>query len=111
MKQENVDGVIGNTDPAMLMVAYIATQLGLVGNKPEVILHVDKERFFDHVEINEDKSASIIEEDLWVSPDDRVCCFKEANNAIGTFVMSFRTAEEMEDAITNHRNWMRIVVK
>lgn len=36
-KQENVDGVIGNTDPAMPMVAYIATQLGLVGNKPESI--------------------------------------------------------------------------
>lgn len=36
-KKEKIDGVIGNTDPAMPMVAQIATQLGLVGNKPECI--------------------------------------------------------------------------
>lgn len=36
-RQEQIDGVIGNTDPAMPMVAYIAEQLGLVGNKPEII--------------------------------------------------------------------------
>ena len=36
-KQEQIDGVIGNTDPAMPMVAYIASQLGLVGNNPEFI--------------------------------------------------------------------------
>lgn len=36
-KQEQIDGVIGNTDPAMPMVAYIASQLGLVGNNPESI--------------------------------------------------------------------------
>ena len=36
-KEEKVDGVIGNTDPAMPVVAYIAEQLGLVGNKPESI--------------------------------------------------------------------------
>lgn len=32
---EQIDGVIGNTDPAMPVVAYIAEQLGLEGNKPE----------------------------------------------------------------------------
>ena len=36
-KEEQIDGVIGNTDPAMPMVAYIATQLGLIGNNPECI--------------------------------------------------------------------------
>ena len=36
-RQEHIDGVIGNTDPAMPMVAYIASQLGLVGNNPKSI--------------------------------------------------------------------------
>lgn len=36
-KEEQIDGVIGNTDPAMPVVAYIAEQLGLVGNPPESI--------------------------------------------------------------------------
>lgn len=36
-RQEQVDGVVGNTDPAMPMAAYIAEQLGLIGNKPESI--------------------------------------------------------------------------
>lgn len=36
-KEEQIDGVIGNTDPAMPVVAYIADQLGLVGNPPESI--------------------------------------------------------------------------
>lgn len=36
-KEEQIDGVIGNTDPAMPVVANIAEQLGLVGNKPESI--------------------------------------------------------------------------
>lgn len=45
-KQEQIDGVIGNTDPAMPMVAYIASQLGLVGNNPESIeLFVSKSAF------------------------------------------------------------------
>ncbi len=36
-RQEQIDGVIGNTDPAMPVVAYIAEQLGLVGNTQESI--------------------------------------------------------------------------
>ena len=36
-KKEQIDGVIGNNDPAMPMVACIASQLGLVGNNPKSI--------------------------------------------------------------------------
>ena len=36
-KQEQIDGVIGNNDPAMPIVAYVAEQLGLVGNKKSSI--------------------------------------------------------------------------
>lgn len=36
-KQEQIDGVIGNNDPAMPIVAYVAEKLGLVGNKKNSI--------------------------------------------------------------------------
>ena len=36
-RQEKIDGVIGNSDPAMPIVAYVAEQLGLVGNPPESV--------------------------------------------------------------------------
>ena len=36
-RSEQVDGVIGNNDPAMPMVACIAGELGLVGNPPQSI--------------------------------------------------------------------------
>ncbi len=36
-KEEKIDGVIGNNDPAMPMVAYISDRLGLVGNPPDTI--------------------------------------------------------------------------
>lgn len=36
-KEEQIDGVISNTDSAMPIVAYIAEQLDLVGNPPECI--------------------------------------------------------------------------
>ena len=36
-KEEQIDGIIGNTDPAMSVVAYVAEQMGLVGNDPNSI--------------------------------------------------------------------------
>ena len=36
-RQERINGIIGNTDPAMPVVAYISEQLGLVGNNPDTI--------------------------------------------------------------------------
>lgn len=47
-KEEQIDGVVGNNDPAMTMVAYIAEEMGLVGNKPEDIISiVSKSSFRD----------------------------------------------------------------
>ena len=36
-RQEKIDGVIGNTDPAMPIVAFVAEQLGLAGNPRESV--------------------------------------------------------------------------
>ncbi len=88
-----------------------------IGQKPynghwaEIILHADKDGIFDHLEINDDLPAEIIEEDLWVEKGDKVESFEGANNAIGTLVLRFKTAEDLEKAITNQKEWLIVLVK
>ena len=81
------------------------------GHWAEIILHVDKEGIFNHIEVSDRLSARIVEEDLWVKQGDKVESFEGANNAIGTLVLRFSTAEEMEYAITHQWEWLNIVVK
>ena len=81
------------------------------GHWAEIILHADKDGVFDHLEISKDLPAEVVEEDLWVEKGDKVESFEGANNAIGTLVLKFQTAEELEKAITNQRSWLKVVVK
>jgi len=81
------------------------------GHWAEIILHADNEGLFDHLEISKDLPAEIVEEDLWVKPGDTVESFEGANNSIGTLVLKFRSAEVLEKAITNQREWLKVVVK
>jgi len=78
------------------------------GHWAEVILHADKEGIFGHLEISKDLHAEIIEEDLWVKQGDHVDSFEGANNAIGTLVLKFQSAEELESAITNQKGWLKV---
>lgn len=81
------------------------------GHWAEIILHADKDGEFDHLEISKNLPAEVVEEDLWVEKGDKVDSFEGANNAIGTLVLKFQTAEELEKAITNQKNWLKVVVK
>lgn len=81
------------------------------GHWAEIILHADESGVFDHLEISKDLPAEIVEEDLWVEKGDKVESFEGANNAIGTLVLKFDSAEELEKAITNQRIWLKVVVK
>lgn len=81
------------------------------GHWAEIILHADKDGEFDHLEISKELPAEVVEEDLWVEKGDKVESFEGANNAIGTLVLKFQTAEELEKTITNQRNWLKVVVK
>lgn len=81
------------------------------GHWAEIILHADQDGVYDHLEISKDLPAEIVEEDLWVKKGDKVESFEGANNAIGTLVLKFQSAEKLEKAITNQRNWLKVVVK
>jgi biotin carboxylase len=81
------------------------------GHWAEIILHADEDGIFDHLDIDKDLPAEIVEKDLWIKSGDRVSSFKGANNAIGTLVLNFRTAEELEQAITHQHDWLKVFVK
>ena len=81
------------------------------GHWAEIILHADKDGIFDHLEISKELPAEIVEEDLWVVKGDKVEGFEGANNAIGTLVLNFNSAEELEHAITHQKEWLKVIVK
>ena len=81
------------------------------GHWAEIILHADQDGVFDHLEISKDLPAEVVEEDLWVKKGDKVESFEGANNAIGTLVLKFQSAEELEKVITNQRNWLQVIVR
>lgn len=81
------------------------------GHWAEIILHADQKGVFDHLDISKNMPAEIVEEDLWVKKGDFVEPFEGANNAIGTLVLKFETAEAMEAALSNQREWLKVVVK
>lgn len=81
------------------------------GHWAEIILHADESGTFERLEISKDLQAEVVEEDLWVKQGDVVKSFEGANDAIGTLVLKFQSAEELEKAITNQREWLKVVVK
>lgn len=81
------------------------------GHWAEIILHADEIGVFDHLEISKRLTAEIVEEDIWVEKGDKVESFEGANNAIGTLVLKFQTAEELEHAITHQREWLKVITK
>ena len=81
------------------------------GHWAEIILHADRSGTFDHLEISRNLPAEVIEEDLWVTPGVHVDSFEGANNAIGTLVLKFQSAEELEHAITHQREWLKVLVQ
>lgn len=97
--------------------AMVGDPIELIEQKPynghwaEIILHADQSGTFDHLEISKDLPAEVVEEDLWVKKGDAVKSFEGANDAIGTLVLKFQSAEELEKAITSQREWLKVVVK
>ncbi|MBQ0047169.1 MAG: ATP-grasp domain-containing protein [Prevotellaceae bacterium] len=81
------------------------------GHWAEVILHADNDGEFVGLQIDPSLPAEVVEEDLWVKPGDHVHGFEAANDAIGTLVLRFENAEDLEKAITNQSQWLKVVTK
>ena len=81
------------------------------GHWAEVILHAEKDGEFTGLQIDPSLPAEIVEEDLWVKSGDFVHGFEAANDAIGTLVLRFENAEELEKAIADQAAWLKVMVK
>ena len=83
---------------------------GYNGHWAEIILHADNDGEFVGLQIDPSLPAEVVEEDLWVKPGDKVHGFEAANDAIGTLVLRFENGEELEKAITNQSQWLKVIV-
>lgn len=86
-------------------------QKPLNGHWAEIVLHADNDGVFQGLLIDPSLPAEVVEEDLWVRPGDKVHCFEAANDSIGTLVLRFDSREELETALTNQREWLKIIVR
>lgn len=81
------------------------------GHWAEIILHADRDGEFVELIIAPVFCGEVIEKDLWVKAGDHVHSFEAANDAIGTLVIRFETAEELEYALANQKNWLKVITK
>ena len=81
------------------------------GHWAEIILHADRTGKFETLEIKDSFKSFVEEKDLWVSKGDKVNAFVGANDAIGTLVMKFETSEQLEYALANQQEWLKVIVR
>ena len=81
------------------------------GHWAEIILHAEKNGIYQGIQIDQNLPAEIVEKDLWVKKGDSVHSFEGANDAIGTLVLRFENAEDLETALLNQKEWLKVVVK
>ena len=76
-----------------------------------LVLHSEKAGKFVDVTIGDNFSGEIIEKEIRVKKGDNIEAFSGANNAIGTLFLKFDSREEAIFALTNHQEWLSIIVE
>lgn len=77
-----------------------------------LVLHSEKEGIYDGITIDKDfRVKHIIEEEVRVSIGDKVSSFSGANAALGTLFLKFETREDLEMALENQNEWLKINLK
>jgi biotin carboxylase len=80
-------------------------------NLAEVILHSEVSGVYDHLWINENIRNNVIEEDIWINGGTAVGGFKGANEAIGTLVLKFETADQLETVMHDLDEYIKVILK
>lgn len=76
----------------------------------EIIVHAGKTGILDHIEIAPAAEPFVREKDFWFRKGDAVKEFQSARDAIGTLVLQFPTAEQLEHAIMHQGEWLNVIV-
>lgn len=77
----------------------------------EIILHSNKEGIFENLEVESSIKDCIYQIDLWITKGTYVKPFAGANDTLGTIVIKCENQDQLEDIITNHHNYIRLVIK
>lgn len=86
-------------------------QMPYNGHWAEVILHAPKGGKYKGITINPKLNADVIETDIWINEGDQVHDFEGANDAIGTLVLKFSSDSELEIAMSNQDDWLKINIE
>ena len=81
------------------------------GDWAEIMLHSNNSGVFNGLEIDTSIKKNIVEVDLWVEKGDVVKSFTGANEAIGTLVLKFDSQTVLERVLSNHSNYIKVVVE
>lgn len=81
------------------------------GHWAEVVLHADTDGYFEEIDVSDDLRRNVREVDLWVKQGDKVSSFHGANDAIGTLVLSFPTAFELDEKLKLLKQMLKIHVR
>lgn len=106
-----VDMITASVRAAMGESITDVSQKPYNGHWAEIILHADRTGKFETLEIKDSFKSFVEEKDLWVSKGDKVNAFVGANDAIGTLVMKFETSEQLEYALANQQEWLKVIVR
>lgn len=76
------------------------------------VIHSNKTGLFERIEIDEEfRKKHLLEEEIRVSPNDRIAPFTGANASIGTLFLRFESRKELENALNKPESWMQIKLK
>lgn len=90
---------------------YDIEQKPLNGYWAEIIVHAEKTGILDSIDVDCKYEPNVIEKDFWAKKGDSVNEFQAARDAIGTLVIRFDNAEELEYVITHQSEWLHVNVK
>lgn len=76
------------------------------------IVHSNQDGFFERIILDEDfYKKHVIEADIRVNQGDQVEAFRGANNSFGTLFLRFDSREELDNALANQKEWLKVIVK
>lgn len=72
------------------------------------LVHSLSNGIFKDLWISDRVRSKIVEQDIWVKPDDKVEKYLGSNNTLGTMILKFETMDEMMDMMDNMENDIRV---
>ena len=81
------------------------------GHWAEIVLHSEMPGTFRSLWVSDAIRPNVVEEELRVEPGDPVGGFTGANEAVGSMILRFDTAQEMESVLQSPEKYVRVVLE